>query len=88
VQIHPDDLLAVIGFGHKGLPDWWRRTLGNFQHPPEAEARFFIASDRARYSPDLGEHLPETRFWHVFGMPREIRILGRVAVQGDRGWPL
>jgi hypothetical protein len=25
VQVHPDDLPAVIGFRHKGLPTWWRR---------------------------------------------------------------
>ena len=25
VQVHPDDLPAVISFGHKGLPTWWRR---------------------------------------------------------------
>ncbi len=25
VQVHPDDLPAVAGFRHKGLPTWWRR---------------------------------------------------------------
>jgi len=25
VQVHSDDLRAVVGFGHKGLPTWWRR---------------------------------------------------------------
>ena len=25
VQVHPDDLPAVVGFRHKGLPTWWRR---------------------------------------------------------------
>jgi hypothetical protein len=25
VQVHPGDLPAVVGFGHKGFPVWWRR---------------------------------------------------------------
>ena len=45
VQVHPDDQPAVICFRHRGPPvPWWRRTLCNFQHPPGAEARSFIAS--------------------------------------------
>jgi hypothetical protein len=45
VQVHPDDLPAVICFRHRGPPvPWWRRMSGNFQHPPGAEARSFIAS--------------------------------------------
>jgi hypothetical protein len=28
-----------------GLLAWWRRMLRNFQHPPGAEARSFIASE-------------------------------------------
>jgi len=27
---------------------WWRRMLANFQHPPGAEARSFIASASVR----------------------------------------
>jgi hypothetical protein len=47
VQVHPDDLPAVICFRHRGPPvPWWRRMLANFQHPPGAEARSFIASQR------------------------------------------
>jgi site-specific DNA recombinase len=45
VQVHPDDLPAVICFRHRGPPvPWWRRMLANFQHPPGAEARSFITS--------------------------------------------
>jgi hypothetical protein len=45
VQVHPDDLPAVIRFIHRGTPvPWWRRMRGNFQHPPGAEARSFITS--------------------------------------------
>jgi site-specific DNA recombinase len=45
VQVHPDDLPAVIPFIHRGPPvPWWRRMLCTFQHPPGAEARSFIAS--------------------------------------------
>jgi hypothetical protein len=37
----------------------------NFQHPPEAEARFFIASDRWHNSSDLCERYREVLFKHV-----------------------
>jgi hypothetical protein len=40
----------------------------NFQHPPEAEARFFIASDPRRKRCDLRERPHELVFGHVFGM--------------------
>ena len=39
VQIHPDDLPAVVGFRHKGLPNLVETDACNFQHPPGAEAR-------------------------------------------------
>jgi hypothetical protein len=46
VQIHAHDLTAVIRCLHWGLPiTWWRRMLGNFQHPPgSGRLRSFIAS--------------------------------------------
>jgi hypothetical protein len=67
VQIHSDDLPAVISCGHKRASLLVETDACNFQHPPEAEARFFIASDRytqPAHIPDdlqntLGDHANE-----------------------------
>ena len=44
VPLHPDDLPPGVVFVHKGLPVLVETDACNFQHPPEAEARFFMAS--------------------------------------------
>ena len=45
VQVHPDDLPAVICFRHRGPPlPGGDGCFANFQHPPGAEARSFITS--------------------------------------------
>jgi hypothetical protein len=45
VQVHADDLPAVICCLHRGLPTWRRRMPCNFQHPPgSGRLRSFIAS--------------------------------------------
>ena len=46
VQVHADDLPAVIRCLHWGLPiTWWETDACNFQHPPgSGRLRSFIAS--------------------------------------------
>ena len=62
VQVHPDDLPAVICFRHRGPPvPWWRRMLRNFQHPPGAEARSFIASREVTLDPGASAGTPVRR---------------------------
>ena len=39
------------GFQIEGLRRQAETDACNFQHPPEAEARFFMASDVVRFSP-------------------------------------
>jgi hypothetical protein len=63
VQVHPDDFPAYIGFW--GLPTWLETDACNFQHPPGAEARSFIASDACRHSFDLCERTSCAIFPHI-----------------------
>ena len=62
-----DDLPAVIGFRHKGLPTWWRRMHATSSI--RQERRPAPSSHQTpRRLPDLGKRRFDARIGHVLGM--------------------
>jgi hypothetical protein len=56
----------------------------NFQHPPEAEARFFIASDLRLQGCDLTERLGEAIFGHILGMTAIMSVSAHSKLDNSR----